>query len=122
MRRCGWFDAVIARYSARINGISSWALTKLDVLSHFDTLNICVAYEYKGNRIEDFPADLRMVNEVKPIYEELPGWNEDISAIREVSKLPDAAINYIHRIQELTDTPLEIISVGSERSQTIRVS
>jgi len=121
-RRCGWFDAVIARYSARINGISSWALTKLDVLSHFDTLNICVAYEYKGNRIEDFPADLRMVNEVKPIYEELPGWNEDISAIREVSKLPDAAINYIHRIQELTDTPLEIISVGSERSQTIRVS
>ncbi len=121
-RRCGWFDAVIARYSARINGISSWALTKLDVLSHFDTLNICVAYEYNGNRIEDFPADLRIVNEVKPIYEELPGWNEDVSAIREVSKLPDAAINYIHRIQELTDTPLEIISVGSERSQTIRVS
>ncbi len=121
-RRCGWFDAIIARYSARINGINSWALTKLDVLSHFDTLNICVAYEYKGKRIKDFPADLRIVNEVKPIYEELPGWHEDISEVREVNDLPNAANKYINRIQELTNTPVEIISVGSERSQTIRLS
>ncbi|HHE47145.1 MAG TPA: adenylosuccinate synthase [Bacteroidetes bacterium] len=119
-RRCGWFDAVIARYSARINGINSWALTKLDVLSNFDQLKVCVAYEYKGKRLEDFPADLNVISGVVPVYEDFPGWREDISDVHRVDDLPDAANNYISRIQELTDTPVEIISVGSERSQTIR--
>jgi len=118
-RRCGWFDAVIARYAARINGVGAWALTKLDVLSDLDTLQICVAYEYNGRRIEHFPAELRILESCRPIYEEMPGWRVPISDTRNFEDLPAAAQRYIRRIEEITNRPVEIISVGSERSQTI---
>ena len=120
-RRCGWFDAVIGRYSTRVNGFDSWALTKLDVLSVFDTLKICVAYEYDGRRFEQFPAENWVVEGCRPIYEELPGWKQPISGVRTFNGLPNNAQRYIRRIEELTDTPVEIISVGSDRSQTIFV-
>ncbi|MCF7811776.1 adenylosuccinate synthase [bacterium] len=120
-RRCGWLDLVIGKYSAKVNGIDAWALTKLDVLSHFDTLKICTAYEYQGKHIDRFPADLEIVAGCQPVYEELPGWRSDISEIRDFEDLPDEAKTYINRICELTDTPVSIISVGSERNQTIRL-
>jgi len=118
-RRCGWFDAVIARYTARVNGISAWALTKLDVLSHLDKLNICVAYEYQGRRVEHFPAEARFIKECRPVYEEAPGWKKPIRDVRSMSDLPLEARNYIKRIEQLTDTPVEIVSVGQDRSETI---
>jgi len=120
-RRCGWFDAVIAVYSARINGVSSWALTKLDVLSNFDSLKICVAYKYNGKQLKHFPADMRLVERCQPIYEELPGWRRDISDVRSPEDLPEEAKGYINRIRELTGTPVELVSVGSSRLQTITV-
>jgi len=118
-RRCGWFDAVIARYSARVNGVGSWALTKLDVLSHLDAISVCVAYDWKGKRLENFPAEARTLDEVKPIYEELPGWKVPISSARKRSELPAEARRYIKRIEELTNTPVGIVSVGSDRNETI---
>ncbi|NQT33778.1 adenylosuccinate synthase [bacterium] len=120
-RRCGWLDAVIARFSSRVNGIDSWALTKLDVLSHFESLKICTAYEYNGKRLEHFQADATIIEKCQPVYEELPGWQKDISDVRSFNQLPVEAQGYINRIQELTDIPVELISVGSDRSQTIRV-
>lgn len=118
-RRCGWFDAVIARFAARVNGISSFALTKLDVLSDFETLKICVAYEYQGKRCEHFPADLQCLEKCTPIYEEHPGWVGSISHIKQFTDLPENAQAYINRIEELTETPVEIISVGKDRNETI---
>ncbi len=120
-RRCGWLDAVIAKYSARINGVDSWALTKLDVLSRFESLKICTAYEYNGKQLEHFQADSTLIEKCQPVYEELPGWQQDISDVRNFDQLPAEAQGYIDRIQELTDTPVELISVGSDRSQTIRM-
>ncbi|MBT3232608.1 MAG: adenylosuccinate synthase [Calditrichaeota bacterium] len=118
-RRCGWFDAVIARFATRVNGVGSWALTKLDVLSNFETLSICVAYEHKGRRCEHFPADLQCIENCTPIYEEHPGWMEPISHIKHFIDLPKNAQAYINRIEELTETPVEIISVGKDRNETI---
>ncbi|MBM3328096.1 MAG: adenylosuccinate synthase [Calditrichaeota bacterium] len=118
-RRCGWFDAVMARYAARVNGIESWALTKLDVLSHFDQISICNGYEYDGRRIEEFPAETRVIGSCRPILEEMPGWGEPISHLRHFSDLPLQAQRYIKRIEELTGTPVEIVSVGSDRAETI---
>ncbi len=120
-RRCGWFDAVIGRYASRVNGFSAWALTKLDVLSKFETLKICVGYEYNGDRYDHFPAELWVLENCNPIYEEMDGWQDDISDVKKVSDLPVNAQRYINRIEELTDTSVEIISVGSDRSQTIVV-
>ncbi len=120
-RRCGWFDAVIAKYSTRVNGFSSWALTKLDVLSKFDRLNICTAYEYEGKVFDQFPAEEWVLENSKPIYEKFDGWREDISHIRKFDDLPENAKIYIKRIEELTETPVEIISVGCDRSDSIFV-
>ena len=121
-RRCGWFDAVIGRYAARINGTDAWALTKLDVLSEFDALKVCTAYEYNGKRIEHFPADMQIVEKCKPIYNDMPGWRTDISNVRSFNDLPLEAQGYILYIQELTGTPVKIVSVGSERTQTITIN
>jgi adenylosuccinate synthase len=118
-RRCGWFDAVIARYSARVNGASAWALTKLDVLSHLSEIKICVGYEAEGKRIEQFPAETRLLQNCRPIYEALPGWNKSISQVKHYDDLPVEAKHYIKRIEELTGIPAEIISVGSDRNETI---
>lgn len=118
-RRCGWFDAVVARHSARINGVDFWALTKLDVLSHIDPIPIAVAYRWKGELLTDFPAEDRAWSECQPVYEEVPGWKRDISEVRVWDDLPNEAKGYIRRIEELTHKPVGIVSVGSRREQTI---
>jgi adenylosuccinate synthase len=119
-RRCGWFDAVIANYAVRVNGIDSFAVTKLDVLDSLDEIRVCVAYDYKGKRLNNFPSEIRVLDECKPIYETFPGWKEPTSHIREYGRLPEKARNYLDAIRDLTKTRIDIISVGSGREQTIQ--
>ncbi|HAG10679.1 MAG TPA: adenylosuccinate synthase [Desulfotomaculum sp.] len=118
-RRCGWYDSVIARYAARINGLDYLAVTKLDVLSGLNTVKICVSYRYKGETLEDFPASLKVLSECEPVYEEMPGWHEDISSIRNYGDLPAEARSYLQRLAELSGVPIAIIGVGMHREQTI---
>jgi adenylosuccinate synthase len=121
-RRCGWLDTVIVRNAVRLNGLTGLAITKLDVLGELDTLNICNAYEYKGQTITEFPTDLKVLAECRPIYETLPGWKGDISGIRSEDALPAEARSYLKRIEVLTETPVDIISVGPGREQTIVIN
>jgi len=118
-RRCGWFDAVIGRYAVRVNGITDFFLTKLDVLSGLETVPVCVAYEVDGKRVEDMPMTQTDVHHAVPVYEELPGWFEDLSACRTFDELPANARAYVHRIEELTGAPVSAIGVGPGRDQTI---
>ncbi|GAA4697853.1 adenylosuccinate synthase [Pseudonocardia yuanmonensis] len=118
-RRCGWFDAVIGRYAQRVNGITDFFLTKLDVLSSLDRVPICVAYEVDGKRVDDMPMTQTDIHHAVPVYEEMPGWFEDISGVREFDDLPAAARDYVHRIEELTGAPVSAIGVGPGRDQTI---
>jgi len=118
-RRCGWFDAVIGRYAARVNGITDFFLTKLDVLSGLETVPVCVGYEVDGRRVDEMPMTQTDVHHAQPVYEELPGWFEDISGCREFSELPAAAQAYVHRIEELTGAPVSAIGVGPGRDETI---
>jgi adenylosuccinate synthase len=118
-RRCGWFDAVVVRQAARLSGMSGLAITKLDVLSGLPKLKIAVAYESDGKRLETVPAGARAFAVARPIYEELDGWSEDLSQARRFEDLPAAARRYIARIEELTATPVTLISVGAEREETI---
>jgi len=118
-RRCGWFDGVILKYSAKINGITEIALTKLDVLSPFETLKICVGYEYDGTTYDYMPYHQTAFHGAKPIYEEIEGWSSDISDINSYEKLPKAAKAYIDRLQELIGAPITMVSVGPSRDQTI---
>jgi adenylosuccinate synthase len=118
-RRCGWFDSVVVRYSARINGTTGLALMLLDVLSEFDELKLCQGYEYEGRPLPDFPASLDVLGACVPKYLSLPGWKRDISACRDFNSLPDAAKNYVKAVEELTGVPVKIISVGPDREQTI---
>lgn len=118
-RRCGWFDAVIVRYAARINGLSHLAITKLDVLTGLDTLRICRAYRYRGQLLTEFPANLKVLAECEPVYEDLPGWQDDLSAVTRFEELCPAARNYLERITELTEVPVAIVGVGTRRSQTL---
>jgi len=120
-RRCGWLDTVIVRNAVRLNGLTGLAITKLDVLGELDEIKICDAYDYKGQTLTEFPTDLRVLAECRPIYETLPGWKTDISAIRAEEDLPAAARAYLERIEKLTETPIDIISVGPGREQTIVV-
>jgi len=120
-RRCGWFDAVALRYSARINGFNSLAITKLDVLSHLDTIKICVGYKYNGQIIKDFPSSLSILNGCEPVYEELPGWKQDIANVKSFDEFPTQAKDYLKRCSDLVETPIELVSVGAERSQTVWV-
>ena len=119
-RRCGWFDTVIANYSVRINGIDKIALTKLDVLDTLDEINICTAYRCNGKEIIHFPSDQKILEACKPVYETHPGWKQSTKEIKKFEDLPENAKKYLNRISELTDTNFEIISVGSERSESIR--
>jgi adenylosuccinate synthase len=121
-RRCGWFDAVVARYSAQLNGIDLWAMTKLDVLDGFETIKICVAYECDGERIETVPASVRKLARCKPIYEEVSGWMEPTSDISEYADLPEKARAYVERLCEVTGVPLGILSVGPSRHSTMRIA
>lgn len=118
-RRCGWFDAVVVKYSARINGMTGLALMLLDVLSEFETVKLCDQYDCGGEKIEHFPARLELVESCEPVYRELPGWKCDISNCRTYDELPEAAKNYIKAIEETTGVPVVIISVGPRRDQTI---
>jgi adenylosuccinate synthase len=121
-RRCGWLDTVLLRNSARLNGLSSVAITKLDVLGEIDSLKICSGYEYKGERLDDFPASLDVLADCKPIYETLPGWPEDISDIKNFDVLPQNVKNYLKRVEELIETPISIVSVSPERDATMVLS
>lgn len=117
-RRVGWFDSVVVRHARRVSGITDLSLNSLDVLTGIDTLKICVAYKYKGQVIEEFPANLNILAECEPVYEELPGWTEDITGVRNLEDLPENARHYLERVSQLTGIPLSIFSVGPDRSQT----
>ncbi|GAA0378247.1 adenylosuccinate synthase [Bacillus horti] len=117
-RRVGWFDSVVVRHARRVSGITDLSLNSIDVLTGIDTLRICTAYEYKGEVIDAFPASLKVLAECKPVYEELPGWTEDITQCRSLDDLPVNARHYIERISQLTGIPLTIFSVGPDRQQT----
>ncbi|MDD3363463.1 MAG: adenylosuccinate synthase [Syntrophomonas sp.] len=118
-RRCGWLDAVILRYAARINGLTDLAITKLDVLDSFSTLKICVAYRYQGELLYEFPDNIHVLQGCVPEYIEMPGWNQDISQITEYWDLPLEAQAYIAKIEELSGVKHSIVAVGPKRSQTI---
>lgn len=118
-RRCGWFDGVILKYAARVNGFTELVLTKLDILSGFETLNIAVGYEIDGKRTEDLPSTVAEMERAKPIYETLPGWTGDIMGCRQWDDLPTAAQNYVQFIADMIGVPISFISVGPERSQII---
>lgn len=118
-RRCGWLDTVVLRNSAQLNGLTGLAITKLDVLGGLESIKICTGYEYDGKIIHDFPASLKALDACRPIYETLPGWSEDISNIRKIEDLPKNTRNYLSHIEELTEIPIDIISVGPGREETI---
>jgi adenylosuccinate synthase len=120
-RRCGWLDTVILRNSVRLNGLTSLAVTKLDVLGGLDSLKICTGYQYKDEILEDFPASLNVLADCKPIYETLPGWSESISGIKDMNDMPGPVNNYLQRIEALTETPIHIVSVGADRNETILI-
>ena len=121
-RRCGWFDAVAARYTARLGGVTSVAITMLDVLSKLPEIQVCVAYELDGQRIDYFPAHVNDLRRLKPIYEALPGWQQDVTGARSLDDLPVAAIEYVKSIESLVGRRVEFISVGPDRAQTIQVA
>lgn len=119
-RRCGWLDGVALRYAVRVNGLTEMAITKLDILSRFDELPICVAYELDGQRTDSFPADLTVLARCQPVYDTLPGWGRDISHVRTFAGLPGQAREYVAHVEELLGIPACCISVGPGRDQTIR--
>jgi adenylosuccinate synthase len=118
-RRCGWFDAVVVRYAARVNGLTGLAVTKLDVLDTLDKLGVCTAYEVKGERFEEFPGDLMLLEGAKPVYEWFDGWKTSTAGARKMADLPSAARKYLDRIRELAATPISYVSVGTRRDQII---
>ena len=118
-RRCGWFDAVVVRHAVRVNGLGGLAITKLDTLTGLKTLKVCTAYQVQGQEITEFPASVDVVARCQPVYEELEGWQEDISGAQEIAQLPATAQRYLKRLEELTQIPIHIVSVGAQRDQTI---
>src|SRR5437667_1366430 len=118
-RRCGWFDAVVVRYSMRVNGFDSLALTKLDVLDRLPEIKVCVAYECQGEAIRDMPADLAVLEACEPVYETLPGWSESTNGIRAFDRLPKPAQQYVERLADLVGGEIGIVSTGPEREDTI---
>jgi adenylosuccinate synthase len=121
-RRCGWLDMVALRYAARINTFTSLFITKLDILSAFDTIKVATAYESRGERYDEFPAQQSVLYHCEPVYEELPGWRTDISGVRTYGELPTEARAYIEYVQEVADVPIGWISVGPERHQLISLT
>jgi adenylosuccinate synthase len=119
-RRCGWFDAVLLRYAARVNGLTEVFLTKLDVLSGLSPLRLCTAYRYRGEEYENFPPHQTIFHKAEPVYEELEGWDEDITGISAFEELPGAARRYVDRISQLAEVPVRNLSVGPSREQTLR--
>ncbi|WP_106848765.1 adenylosuccinate synthase [Blastococcus sp. Marseille-P5729] len=120
-RRCGWFDAVIARYAARVNSLTDFFLTKLDVLSSLETVPICVAYEVDGKRLDEMPMTQTDFHHAKPVYEEMPGWFEDITHCRTFDELPENAQRYVRRLEELSGARISAIGVGPGREENVLV-
>jgi adenylosuccinate synthase len=120
-RRCGWLDAVVLKDSARLNGLTGLAITKLDVLTGINPVKICVAYAANGSMRETIPATIQELERCRPIYEELPGWTEDIRGVRRLEDFPPATRNYLKRMAELVGVPIQIVSVGPDREETIMV-
>ena len=120
-RRCGWYDAPIARYAVRINGLTDFFLTKLDVLTGWEKIPVCVAYEIDSRRVEELPASQSDFHHAKPIYEYLPGWSEDISKARKLSDLPINAQGYIKFLEKISGAPISAIGVGPGRDETIQI-
>lgn len=120
-RRVGWFDSVVVRHARRVSGITGLSLNSLDVLTGLETVKICTAYRYKDQVLEHYPASLDILAECEPIYEELPGWTEDITEVKNLEDLPLAVQHYVERITQLTGIPLSLFSVGPDRAQTVQV-
>jgi len=120
-RRCGWFDAVIMKYAVLVGGLTSIALTKIDVFDSFEEIKVCTAYKdiRDGKTYTSYPTDVYMHKYLEPIYETLAGWNTDITKIKEYDELPENAKKYLERLEELLECPISIISVGPDREQTI---
>lgn len=118
-RRCGWFDVVLLKYAAMLSSVSSLALTKLDVLSQFDTIKVCVAYEYKDKTYDNFPPHQTIFHKCRPVYEELKGWGTSLSEVDQLKDLPVEAQAYLAFIEEKAGVPIDVISVGARRHQTI---
>jgi adenylosuccinate synthase len=118
-RRCGWLDAVACRYVARLNGFTSLAITKIDVLTGLEKVRVCTAYRAGARTLDEFPSDLRTLESAEPVYEELDGWRESLGGIRSFAKLPAAARKYVRRIEEIMSAPVEILSVGPGRDETL---
>ncbi|MEX3618516.1 adenylosuccinate synthase [Paenibacillus glucanolyticus] len=120
-RRVGWFDSVVVRHARRVSGITGLSLNSLDVLSGLETVKICIAYKFRGEEITHYPASLKMLAECEAIYEELPGWSEDITGAKTLEDLPENTRRYVERVSELTGIPISIFSVGRNREQTNQV-
>jgi adenylosuccinate synthase len=118
-RRCGWYDAVVARYAARVNGVTDFVLTKLDVLTGLERVPVCVAYDVDGVRHDEMPVNQTDFHHARPIYEQLPGWWEDITACRTLADLPANARAYIAAVEEMSGAPISVVGVGPGRDETV---
>jgi adenylosuccinate synthase len=120
-RRCGWFDGVVMRHASRVNGLTSLAVTKIDVLDQLDKINICTAYEYEGKKIYDFPSDLAKLEKCTPVYEEYSGWKQSLADVKKFSDMPKNAKIYLEKLAEIAGAKISLISTGAERGQIIKV-
>tara|TARA_B100000003_G_scaffold57832_1_gene51359 strand:+ start:2690 stop:3970 length:1281 start_codon:yes stop_codon:yes gene_type:complete len=118
-RRIGWFDAVAAKYSTKINGLDSIVITKLDILDHFEKIKVCTAYEYKGEKLDFFPTDPEILSNIKPIYEEFEGWDESTYNLNSYEKINEIAKVFISKLENILDVPIDVISTGPSRNATI---
>ncbi|WP_225846992.1 adenylosuccinate synthase [Streptomyces sp. HPF1205] len=121
-RRCGWFDAVIARYATRVNGLTDFFLTKLDILTGWERIPVCVAYEIDGERVDELPYSQTDFHHAKPVYEYLPGWSEDITKAKTFADLPKNAQGYVKALEEMSGAPISAIGVGPGRTETIEIN
>ena len=120
-RRCGWFDAVVVRYAARVNGLTALAVTKLDVLDGFDRIPIGVGYQVNGHRMDEMPAEVAVLEQVSPVWETMEGWRTSTAEARSLADLPKAARSYLDRLEALGETPIRYVSVGTRRDQIIEI-
>ena len=118
-RRCGWFDSVVVRYANRINGLDALAITKLDVLDDLDKIQICTHYEYRGERVDEFPGELSTLRECRPVYRTVPGWKSSTFGMSRIGDLPVKSREYLETIEELCGAPVEMVSTGPERRAAI---
>ena len=120
-RRCGWFDAVIARYAVRVNGFTGIAVTKLDILDNIDPLKLCVGYKYNGETLTEFPSQIGVLENCEPLYESMDGWLSDTSKVKRYEELPENARKYVERISQLAEAKVRFVAVGPERDRIVVV-